>query len=147
MASTRGPLPKRGKERAGHNAKREAADEVVVLSRVPVPPPKPEWDAQTVAWYEALAISVMAAFYEPADWVHALAVGDLVDDFNTDRHAMSAEKMKQMFAELDKLGVTESARRRLRVEGHRPGSEEDEDAPKASEAVLDRFAKAADGGA
>lgn len=147
MASTRGPIPKRDAARAGHNAKAEKADAVESFSRVKVPPAKPEWEAATVVWYDALQESVMARFYEPSDWVHAQMVGDLVDDFNTDRFGMSAEKIKQMFAELDKLGVTESARRRLRVEGHRPGSEDDQDAPAASDAVLDRFAKmAADGG-
>ena len=150
MASTRGPLPKRDAERAGHKGPAAKADKVRMQEPVDAPPPRSSWEARTLDWYDALQRSVMAQFYEPSDWMHALMVGDLVDEFyggsHEDGRPMSGEKLKQMFAELDKLGVTESSRRRLRVEGHRPGSDEDEDAPTPSGAVLDRFQKAANGG-
>lgn len=149
MASTRGPIPKRDRERAGHRAKAERADSVVRHEPVAVPPPRESWSEETRAYYLGLADSAMAEFYEPADWQHALATMELLEEFYEKQGTskpMSADRMKTMFYELGKLGATESDRRRLRVEGHRPGSGEDEDAPTPSEGILDRFGKAASGG-
>lgn len=146
---TRGPLPKRDAERAGHNAKSERADQVRAFATVPVPEADPYWHADAKEWYDSLAISGQSRFYEPSDWQFARVVATMLSDLlNADRP--TAEMFKAIDAAMDKLAVTESARRRQRIEVERPasGAEFDPAAGDAARvAVMERYRSKAAGGA
>ncbi|TAL43892.1 MAG: hypothetical protein EPN91_05425 [Salinibacterium sp.] len=77
-ASTRGPVPKRASERAGHRAKDDVPDQVKVNGPVPQPPADREWAPAAKRWYSSLAQSGQANYFEPSDWEEARLVADLL---------------------------------------------------------------------
>lgn len=128
----RGPVPKRTAEQAGHRAKADAATSVVVRGRVRRPPMRQRWSEETREWYDAIGRSGEARWYEPSDWQMALVAGDmyerLLDNPNATLYAAFLKACEE-------LNLTESARRRSRIEVDRPDVAEDE-ADAAGEAAL-----------
>lgn len=122
--STRGPLPKRQSESAGHRAKRQIADSVSLDAAVVAPPlPEGPYHPQAVAWYDSLSSSGQSRYFEPSDWQWAIILTVMLDDLLTSTRR-STEMFKAIGAEMDKLGNTENARRRMRVEVTRPRDNE-----------------------
>jgi hypothetical protein len=155
---TRGPAPKRDAERAGHRSADYSADHVELDEPVEIPPAKVSWHDNAIAWYEALAKSGQSRWYEPSDWAKAWLIADALSEYCTDvavgpafddngkpingRFA-NAATLKVLFSEMASLGVTESDRRRMRIEiERRPTQTEDE----LADVIRGQF-EALDGGA
>jgi hypothetical protein len=119
----RGPLPKRTKARAGHRAKAELAEEYRVPYVVEPPPAPEDLHPRALRFWHALARSGQSAFFEPSDWELA---GMRVRIQSVMETALDAKAVPpaNLIGELSKidarLGVTESDRRRMRVEVERP---------------------------
>ena len=141
--SARGPVAKRDAARAGHNAKDEKSDHAKVRGPVIVPPPHEDWIPETIAWYESLSISGQSLWYEPSDWQYAQVVGNMLNQLLT---APNAALFKSVMDGMDALGVTELARRRMRIEIERTDTGEDEQEKAAARtAIEERYLKLATG--
>lgn len=112
--ASRGPVPKRSIERRRRN-KESQPDTIVMDGDVVVPDPDPAWHPRALALFEAIKESGQAVFYEPSDWQAVLYLMDVVT-LNLNAGKFSAELFKGIWQGLADLGVTESARRRLRME-------------------------------
>jgi hypothetical protein len=144
---SRGPVPKRSTTRAGHRAKGDKPETIESHAICSVPDPDPAWDLAALAWYESLPKSGQSRYYEPSDWQVAKITASMLSKLlSADRP--SAELFKAVDAAMDKLGVTEGARRRMRIEVNRPGQDAEGD-PKvveaAKKAVTERYLKLAKG--
>jgi len=155
---TRGPAPKRDAERAGHRSADYAADHVELDEAVEVPPAKTSWHDTAIAWYQSLAKSGQSHFYEPSDWAKAWLLADALSEYCTDvavgeafddngrpitgRFA-NAATLKVILSEMASLGVTESDRRRMRIEVERKREKTEDE---MAEVVRAQF-QALDGGA
>lgn len=73
---TRGPVPVRSDQRRRTNSPEAQVVAVTTERTVPVPPADSEWHPVALAWYEALADSGQAIFYEPSDWATAYLVAE-----------------------------------------------------------------------
>lgn len=117
--ATRGPVPKRDSSRVRFTAPGDRADQVTMEGPVDVPAAGEGWHKNALAWYESLAKSGQAHYYEPSDWSKAWLIAD-----NISRAYFAAESgedvtaatFKVLFGEMASLGVTESDRRRMRIE-------------------------------
>lgn len=139
---TRGPIPKRSTERAGHRTKSEAPGRVAMNGAVPVPSAFREWHPRARSWYRSLARSGQSRFYEASDWEYARVLADLLSrQLSSGRP--SSEMMKAIFAGMDSLGTTEGARRRMRIEVERP--EADDAADDAEVAVMEQYRRVSGG--
>lgn len=138
-----GPVPKRSDQRHGHRAKADAEgiDRAPGAEHVGVPAADGAWHSIARLWYESLALSGQAFFYEPSDWATAFliaesisrdlkpqfvgiseATGEPIIETIPMRGASLAAYLKAMTA----LLVTEGDRRRARLELERTqgGTEE-----------------------
>ena len=66
----RGPMPTPNRQRSGRNQQR-ANTELEAAGEVVMPPPDDGWCAEATEWYESLAESAQAIYYEPSDWQFA----------------------------------------------------------------------------
>lgn len=139
---SRGPVPKRDNNRAGHRAKSERADKVVATQgAVDAPAPSPEWAEEARDWYISLAQSGQSFYFEPSDWQYARTVAAMLSNLLQSPRP-SAELFKAVAAAMDSLGTTEGSRRRMRieVERDRPAGGSDPGATdEAKDAVAARF--------
>jgi hypothetical protein len=149
---TRGPLPKRDEARAGHRTKAERADKVTPptpadgLVRAPVP--DGAWHPQTLSFYGALRESGQSRFYEPSDWALAVMrcrIHSLIE-YAIDEGALPPASLLAEISKIDaRLGVTESDRRRQRIEVDREAT--DAAQPHATDdavnAIMERYRRAA----
>jgi hypothetical protein len=79
------------------------------------PPANPEWHELARGWYESLAESGQAAYYETSDWQAALVVADDLSRYlNSDKR--SAAQFSAIWAAMTDLLSTEASRRRVRLE-------------------------------
>jgi hypothetical protein len=139
---TRGPVPKRSDQRRRTN-KPDGGEITKAPSRTPasVPPlaAEPRWHPLARAWYESLAESGQAAFYEPSDWATARIWAELISRELKKRSRLSAQMVAAWAAGATELLTTEGARRRMRLELQRASeSDEDED---AAVVALDEYQK------
>jgi hypothetical protein len=130
-------VPKRSNQRHGHRAKAEvdSVDRAPGAAEVDVPAADEKWHPIARAWYQSLASSGQAAFYEPSDWATAVliaeslsrdlkpqfvgiseATGEPIIETIPMKGASLAAYLKAMTA----LLVTEGDRRRARLELERP---------------------------
>lgn len=123
-----GPVAKRSDQRRRTNKPDLPIATAAGAAKVPIPDVDPEWHPIARRWFESLAASGQAAFYEPSDWAQAAFIAEGMS------RCLSAERMSaQMFASVDtasvRLMVTEGDRRRLKVELERARPQDvDEDA-------------------
>lgn len=135
---SRGPVPKRSAERAGHRTKAERPDVVRVAEPAKAPPARRGWAPAAKAWYRALARSGQSRYFEPSDWELARLVADLLSrQLRAERP--SAEMVKACLAAMASLGTTEADRRRMRIEVERPVAGAADEAEQAAVAVLEEF--------
>ena len=122
----RGPVPKRSSQRRRQNKE----------SKVPVPASDPEWHTTAAAWFESLAESGQAQFYEPSDWQAARLIADeLTTYLSNDRR--SAMMFSHIWSAMTDLLTTEGSRRRVKLEIERDQPEADD--PEAEVTQLDAY--------
>lgn len=113
-------VPKRDDKR--RNRVTAKADKVYAEGNVEQPEPPATWGPQAKAWYESLADSAQAEFYEPSDWQTALVAGWLLDEWMNTRRATTMGEFRMLCSQ---LVATEGERRRARLEIHRNAPEEE----------------------
>lgn len=126
MARTTGPVPKRSAERRRRN-KPEGAEITsvpVAENSVTCPPADQSWHQIARDWYDSLARSGQAIFYEPSDWATARYVAEAMSR-GLEASRFSAQLFAAVSSAMTELLTTEGARRRARLEIERgkPGEE------------------------
>ncbi len=118
VAGRSGRTPKRSEERMGHRTKAEMA----AVQKVPVqaavvdqPPADPDWHPLAQDWYESLAESGQAIFFEPSDWAAARYVAAIMTR-NVNAPRFNAQLFGSLWTAMNDLMTTEASRRRLRLE-------------------------------
>lgn len=134
---TRGPVPNRSEERRRRN-KPEIETVKVDLSQindeVEIPEAPEHWHPTATQWYESLAKSGQAKFYEPSDWSTAFVLAEALSrELQPQPVVVPGANGEPGFVEMHKLPikgasisallkgfsalmVTEGDRRRLQVE-------------------------------
>lgn len=158
---TRGPIPERTDQVRRRNKKDVDAVEVDDAAPVEAPAPDDDWHEIAREWFEALADSGQAVFYEPSDWATARLIAESMSrdlneqpigvDERTGRPVMARIPLKgaSLAAYLKAcgvLGVTEGDRRRLQIELHRGERMVDPEEERAGATITDIAAKLAAGG-
>lgn len=98
----------------------------------PIPKPDPSWKPKARSWYNSLALSGQAEFWEPSDWATAVAAADMYDLFLKTHNASMASQFVKLS---ERLAVTVTDRKRGRIELAEP-EPEDVDEEEADKAVL-----------
>jgi hypothetical protein len=122
----RGPIPKRTETRRRRN---DTGVEAVTVDDGPIseaPPLRDGLHPLAVAWYNALAESGQARYYEPSDWMQAQVLAEAVAEFA--ENPSKAAMLNAILSGSTSLLVTEGDRRRLRLELTRTGPDPDEEA-------------------
>lgn len=138
VAGRSGRTPKRSEEKMGHRSKAELAaiDRVQVPGAVEQPPPQDHWHEIAKNWYESLAESGQAIYYEPSDWAAAQYAAEVMTR-NLNSGKFSAQLFGSVWTALQDLMTTESSRRRLRLELERNSAANTEKS--AAAIVLDEY--------
>jgi len=115
----RGPVPKRTENRLGHMTKAEkaAVTSVEMAGKVEIPPADKTWHQIAVDWYESLAESGQAKFYEPSDWQAARLLAHELS--RALRQKVSATLFAAIWTAMGDLLTTEGERRRVKMEINR----------------------------
>lgn len=143
MARTTGPVPKRTTERRRRN-KSEGAEVTTVTAakqHVECPPAHDSWHPIARDWYDSLAKSGQAVFYEPSDWATARYVAEAMSR-GLESSRFSAQLFAAVSSAMTELLTTEGARRRARLEIERGGKSEEKP---ASVTALDDYRDALGG--
>jgi hypothetical protein len=121
-----GPVPKRAAERRRRNKPEGGEVTSVAVSSVVVecPPADPLWHPISRDWYQSLARSGQAVFYEPSDWATARYVAEAMSR-GLESSRFSAQLFAAVSSAMTELLTTEGARRRARLEIER-GAPKDE---------------------
>jgi hypothetical protein len=97
----------------------------------PIPTANPKWLPQSRSWYNSLALSGQAEFYEASDWATAICAAQAYDIFLRTQNAAILASFVRLS---ERLGCTVTDRKRSRIELADPDPQDaDEDA--ADEAV------------
>lgn len=132
----RGPVPKRSSERRRRNKTEVevASAPSATANPIAAPPPEGHWHDLAREWYEALAASGQARFYEASDWAMARVWAELLS-----RELMQARPSAKMVEAWSsgaaELLTTEGARRRVRLELQR----EEPQGPTAGVIAMDDY--------
>jgi len=100
-------------------------------SEHPIPKADPGWKPKARSWYNSLALSGQSDFYEPSDWMTAVAAADAYDVFLRTHNASILAQFTRLS---ERLGATLADRKRTRIELEEPAPE-DEDEAAADDAV------------
>jgi hypothetical protein len=117
-----GPVPNRSDQRRRRNQD-VPIDHAPAAAPFEREPASPEWHRVAQRWYDALAESGQAKFYEPSDWATAFYVAEAMSR-NLEGGRFSAQLFAAVMAASTSLLATEGDRRRLRLELERakPGA-------------------------
>lgn len=117
MARSTGPVPKRSSERRRRNKPEggSVTSVPVAAEMVECPPADEGWHPIARDWYESLAKSGQAVFYEPSDWATARYVAEAMSR-GLESSRFSAQLFAAVSAAMTELLTTEGARRRARLE-------------------------------
>lgn len=117
MARTTGPVPKRSSERRRRNKPEgvQVTTAPVAVETVERPPADDAWHSIARDWYESLARSGQAVFYEPSDWATARYVAEAMSR-GLQASRFSAQLFAAVSSAMTELLTTEGARRRARLE-------------------------------
>lgn len=135
-ASNSGPIPKRSDQRRRMNKDAVAIDSAPGAEFVEVPAANDEWSKPAKRWYESLAESGQARWFEPSDWAQAWILTEMLDRVMTSSKP-SAMMFNAWLQGAGELLTTEGTRRRMRMELTR-GEKSDQDKDSAV-ADLDAF--------
>jgi hypothetical protein len=119
MPGPRGQVPKRSDQRRRRNLDGQP-EKITQIGTVLIPPLRDELHPLAVRWYESLATSGQARFFEPSDWAMALLGAEVMDEFLTSR---KASLLPPLMALCSSLLATEGDRRRMRLEIQRAAAE------------------------
>jgi hypothetical protein len=132
-----GPAPKRDAERRRRNKPDVATTTVdvagLISEDIEIPAVDEAWHPVARLWYESLARSGQAVFYEPSDWATAYVLAETLDrdlqpkpvvitdadgDQRVEMHTMplKGSSLTAILKGMTSLMVTEGDRRRLRIE-------------------------------
>ena len=116
----RGPIPKRSDQRLGHvtKAEKSAVTQATVVGKVAVPPADGTWHDLAREWYESLAASGQAQFFEPSDWAAARYVAEVMTR-NLESGRFSSQLFAAVWTAMGDLLTTEGERRRVKLEINR----------------------------
>ena len=82
-----------------------------------MPPPDDGWCDEATEWYESLAESAQAIYYEPSDWqVARIVAQELTDYLSLAPEQRGASKLRVITQTMDKLLVTHGSRMRAHIE-------------------------------
>ena len=130
-----GPVPERSDRRRRRNEPEVPIEEAPGAEDVVVPEPDPDWASFVTRWYESLAESGQAIWYQPSDWAQAWILAEVLDRAMINGKP-SAMLIQSFLSGASELMTTEGSRRRLRIELARSGKV-DEDAESAVTALHD----------
>jgi len=119
MAGTggpRGPVPKRSSERRRRNKESKVQTVTAITEKVDQPPGDETWHPIALDWYESLASSGQARFFEPSDWHYARYVANVMSRNLKQRAKFSAVLFASVTSAMNDLLTTEASRRRVRME-------------------------------
>jgi hypothetical protein len=122
---SRGPIPKRSDQRAGHRSKDDSAA-ITRLPGTPIDdpqgPPLDLVDAHPLAvdWYEGMRRSAQGYLFQPSDWSTARVWAELLSRALKQGDRPSAVLVAAWASGSTELLSTEGARRRVRLELDRP---------------------------
>ncbi|GAB3209787.1 hypothetical protein GCM10027294_25580 [Marinactinospora endophytica] len=150
VAGTRGPVPKRSDQRRRMNKAQDDGTPVEITrapagspTPVPAPPANESWHPIARAWYDSLAASGQAVFYEASDWATAALLAESISrdlspqvvgttesgEILRDTIPLKGASLSAYLKGMSSLLVTEGDRRRARVELQRGTAvDDDEDA-------------------
>jgi hypothetical protein len=120
---TRGPVPKRDDQRAGHRAKSERARKLKT-SDVLIPEPREEWHPAARDVFDAASLSPVSGTYDSASWAMLVLLCDLLDTHYTASRP-SAEMFKHAMGLSARLLLTPADQLRARIEVTAPTGDED----------------------
>jgi hypothetical protein len=121
MAGTRGPVPKRSTQRRRQNKPETPVTTGTGALKVRVPPAEDHWHPLAARWYESLAESGQARWYEPSDWATAQYLAEAMSRNLLAGAKFSAVLFASVMSGMSNLLVTEGDRRRARLELERAG--------------------------
>jgi len=98
----------------------------------PIPEADPSWKPKARSWYNSLRLSGQSEFFEPSDWMTAVAAADAYDVFLRTHNASILAQFTRLS---ERLGSTITDRKRSRIELEEPVAD-DEDEEAADQAVL-----------
>lgn len=127
-------VPKRSTERRRRNKTNET--KVVVVGGVTVPPVDDSWHQIAQDWYNSLAESGQAQWYEPSDWAAARLVAATMTRFMHNEESTAA-MASAIWTAMNDLLTTEASRRRSRMEIERALQE-----PENKPTAMDKYRKA-----
>lgn len=111
-----GPVPKRSDRRIRRNKDGGEVERIPVAGEpVKAPPLGFVTHEVAMAWYESLAESGQARYYEPSDWQSARMVAHEMGRMLNRREA-SGQLLSAVWSAMGDLLTTEAARRRTRLE-------------------------------
>lgn len=134
-----GPVPKRSSQRRRRN--KVDIDNAAGALIVRQPAANRKWHSVARRWYEALARSGQATYYEPSDWATAYLIAEsmsrdlneqfvgFTEDGEVIREVLPLKgaSLTAYLRAMSNLLVTEGDRRRLHLELDRPGAGEGEE--------------------
>lgn len=143
-----GPPPKRSDQRRRTNEPEVPVTVADGAPTVEIPAGDPEWHPVALAWFESLAKSGQAVFYEPSDWAVAVVLAESISrelqpqpivvgkgaDATVEMHALppKAASIAAWLKGMTALMATEGDRRRLSLELQRPAPATGEEAGNVS---------------
>jgi hypothetical protein len=98
---------------------------------LPIPQADKAWHPKARSWYNSLKLSGQSEFWEPSDWMTAVAAADA---YNVFLRTHNASILAQFVRLSERLGATLSDRKKSRIELEEP-AQEDEDEVAADAAV------------
>jgi hypothetical protein len=149
MAGSRGPVPSQSNQRRRRNKPDVVVDtapsamfgEVVVEN---APKADDAWHPMAAEWFNSLARSGQAAFYEASDWAMARIAAQMMSKL-CEADKPSAQMLASVLQLTSSLLATEGDRRRMRLELAR-GAQVDEDEQASVTAMADYQRKLQVGG-
>lgn len=126
----RGPVPTRSDQRRRKNLNSDGLTTVTgpsPVAHVEQPPADDTWHVLARDWYNSLAESGQARWYQPSDWQTARIWSEILSR-QLDGGRASAQMIAAWAGAATELLTTEGARRRARIELEAPAVDEDEQA-------------------
>lgn len=136
---SKGRVPKRTEDRLGNvtKAEKDAITRAPGATGVEPPPADELWHSLAIRWYNSLAESGQARFYQPSDWMVAQYLAEAMSR-NLEAERFSANLFAAVMSGMTELMATEGARRRLRLE-LQAAVEEPDDTGEAEVTRLDEY--------